>query len=114
MDARQRVGCNHVAHDLNRVVVHDAYVGESTFTDAFQQRTDAGSEDFDAEEIDIRPRLRNRHRGFAHAAADFENRRRITVESPSKIDRSGRVRNAERRQQMVERVPLRLREAATP
>ena len=80
---------------------------------AFQQRADARSKDFNAEEVDVRPRLRDCHRGFTHAAADFKDGRRVTVEGANKVDRSRSVRNPERRQQLIERAPLRLREAAT-
>ena len=64
--------------------------------------------DFDAEEVDVGPRLRDGQRSFAHAASDFEHGWRVATEGATKVDPCRCVRNAERRQQLIKRSPLRL------
>lgn len=108
MNSRQRVWRNHVADDFNSVVVHDANVLKSKVLDAPKQCADARRKDFDAEEVHVGSRLRNRHRGFAHAAATLENGRCIATESARQIKRSSGVGDTKCRQQVIECAALRL------
>ncbi len=103
---------DHVAHDLDRVVMHDADVGQLRFLDALEQRADAGGEHLDAEEVDVRPRLRDRRGGLAHAEADLEHGRRAAAEDGWRSRAGAAVRNAERREPLLERAPLALRDVA--
>ena len=47
MHTGQRLGCQHLAHDLDSVVMNDAKVGELMLANALEQRADAGKEHFD-------------------------------------------------------------------
>ena len=90
--------------------MQDTNVRELTFFDTLEQSADPGSEYFDAEKVDVRPQLRHLQCGFAHTAADFQDRRRIAAERAYKIQRRCRVWNTENRQQFVECAPLRVSE----
>ena len=107
MNSGQRTRGDHVAHDFNRVVVHDTDVGEATFADPLDQCTDASRKNLDAKEVDVWPCFGDRDRRLAHAAADFKHGRRVTLKRAGKIDPGGCVRNAERRQQLNEGLLLR-------
>jgi hypothetical protein len=114
VDPGQRIAGNHVAHDLDRVVMDDADVRELLLVDPPQQRADPGHEDFDAEEIDVGPRCRDRGGRFAHPEAHFEHGRRIASEYCVEAKRGGRVGNSDRRQPTLVRAPLALSDMAAP
>ena len=93
-------------------MVADAQVGEVLLGDQLAQRADAGDMDFQPEIVVFRMRLGDARRGFAHAAADFENLRRITAKHRRQVDVFRLVGDAYFRQHRLVVALLRFRHAA--
>ena len=85
--AGERCRRNHRGDDFDRIVPDDAHVGEAAFVELLQQAADARRVHLDAEEIVVRPRLRDRRRRLAHAEADLEHARRAAAEHAIEVER---------------------------
>ena len=109
LDAGQRCRRNHRGDDFDGIVPYHAHVGEAEFAHPLQQAADARRVHLDAEEVVVRPRLRDRGGRLAHAESDLEHARRTPAEHAIEVDRGRRERDPERGQQRVEGAPLRRR-----
>ena len=115
MHAGERRGRNHRGDHFDRVVPHDAHVGEAEFVDPLEQAAHARTVHVDGEEVDVGPRAARsrrwsrpcRSRSRARAARGAPNTR-------SKSSGAGANGNAERAATAVERALLRRRHAPLP
>ena len=112
MRAVQAALRQHVVDDFDRIVLHDADVGQALLVDPFQQRADAGRVHFAAEEISLRHQRGDVRGGFAHAETNFQNRRRGAAENHLEIDRRARVGKQKKRAEICKSLRLADRSAA--
>ena len=87
MNTRKRIGGEHVTDHLYGVVPGDSDVFKPHLVNAFAESTHARNENFTAQEVNFRMRLRDSGRRFAHAAADFKDQRRFASEGSFGIKR---------------------------
>lgn len=87
VNAGERIGRDHVAHDFHGVMAHETNVGQAHFLNALAEGAHAGDEDLAAEKVHFGVRLRDGRRRFSHAAADFEHKRRAAAEGSLRIER---------------------------
>src|SRR6185369_8869126 len=112
VDGRERTGRDHVAHHLDRVVLHDADVGETQLPDVPEQAADAGCMHLDREVVAPRRLGRDARSGFSHARPDLHDDRRLPPEQRAEIQRLRRERDAEARHELGMRALLRRRKTA--
>ena len=73
VDGGERAIGDHLFQHFERVVADDAQVLQLFLSDQLQQAADAGTMDFDGDEISVRARFRDLRRRIAHAGADLEH-----------------------------------------
>ena len=108
--AREEVFRDHVAHDLNGIVTHDAHIGERHFIETLRKRAHAGGEDFASEEVDFRVRGSDRTGCFAHAAADLKHNRGFTAECGIEVEELRLILDGVARKRFLESSLLRVRD----
>src|SRR3954452_8111694 len=112
VDAGKRPGRDHVLHDFDRIVLHDAHVSELALADQLEQAPHARRMHFDAEIIVLGMRLRDCRGSLAHAESDLEHRRCAPSKGAFHVERLWREGDCVLRQQLVVRTLLRDRHAA--
>jgi hypothetical protein len=112
MDAGEAALGEHVRDHFDCVVLDDADVGELPGVDQSQQSANTGSVNLDSDVVVARLGRRNFRGTLSHAEADLQESRRLALERSVQIAAGGGKRNAELREQAVDRAALRVGDAA--
>src|SRR5437588_852933 len=86
VDRRERTRGHHVAHHLDRVVLHDADIGDRALLDLLQKASDSGRVHLDREVIDGGIGGRDLGGGFAHAEPHLRHDGRIASERRAPVE----------------------------
>ena len=95
--AIERPGHQHVLQYLGGVMLHDADIAKTVFTDQLQQSAHSRCVHFNGQVIVFRMSSCDQRGRFAHAESDFEDFRRLSAKHGIQVKRGLCVGNAEHR-----------------
>ena len=112
MDSGEHAGGDHLAQNLDGIVLDDAQIGQFPFGDQFAEVADPRRVHFDAQIVDFGVARGDFRRSFAHAETDFDDTGRTPPENLGQIDLSGGVGDADARQHRFAETLLTVRQPA--